>query len=278
MKKHIIYFYILVVKDIEEAKRRAYTSFGKLILSEEKNNPIWSLGKANRFCKAGVEFSIPFSPGPKYPPTREDNYKYRTSQQWRIGDSIRKPLHPGEKYSYYDYPYSKKDDISSFPKKWKKIRGGSMPLEPKIKYDFRERTPGPGRYNPSLNLVRPHAFNYVIGEQIDSLTFKLLNGTGEVVGPGKYDVIKSKKTSIHRNFPKWSLGKAKRKDPFNKTWTKNETYEIYSSVADQIRTHKKSEPKINIGNSTREVEKIRGVFATTMARTPAKVTIPLPKL
>lgn len=153
-----------------------------------------------------------------------------------------------------------------------------MPLEPKIKYDYREKSPGPGRYDPTLNLTRPHAFNYVIGEQLDSLTFKILSGTNEVVGPGKYNVEKSKLTSIHKDFPVWSLGKERRRGLFNRTWTKNETYEIYSSVADQIRTHKRSEPKINIGNSTREIEKIRGVFPSTMARTPSMVVIPLPKL
>ena len=30
-----------------------------------------------------------------------------------------------------------------------------MPLEPRIKYDFKEGVPGPGRYEPSLKLTRP---------------------------------------------------------------------------------------------------------------------------
>ena len=81
------------MKDAEEAKRRAYTSFGKLILSDEKNKPIWSLGKADRFCKAGVDFSIPCSPGPQYPPINEEIYKYKTTQKWRIGKSTRPPLY-----------------------------------------------------------------------------------------------------------------------------------------------------------------------------------------
>ena len=187
-------------------------------------------------------------------------------------------MHPGEKYEYYNHCYTEKDDLSRLPKKWKKIKGGAMSLEPRIKYDYRETVPGPGRYEPSDKLTKPHDFTYVIGEKIDTLALSLLTGTDKVVGPGKYDVEKSKLTSIHRDFPSWSIGKDKRKGLFNRTWTKNETYEIYSCVGDQIRTHKRSEPKINIGKSTREKEKIRGVFASTMARTPAKVYIKLPKI
>ena len=177
-----------------------------------------------------------------------------------------------------------------------------MPLEARIKYDFRETVPGPGRYEPSYKLTKPHGFTYFIGEKFKTLTLNLLTGTDKVVGPGKYDVVysmndlignskkdidwgkkfaevkRNKHTSIHQDFPIWSFGKGKRKELYNKTWTKNETYEIYSSVGDQIRTHKKSEPKINIGKSTRETEKFRGIFANTMDRIPSKISIPLPKI
>ena len=186
-------------------------------------------------------------------------------------------------------------------KKWKKIKGGAIDLDPRIKYDYRETVPGPGRYEPSLKLTKPHSYTYFIGEKYKTLTLNLLTGTDSVVGPGKYDVVysmndlvdknkkkdwgkffneikRNKYTSIHQDAPIWSIGKDKRKGLFNRTWTKNETYEIYSCLGDQIRTHKRSEPKINIGKSTRETEKIRGVFASTMARTPAKVYIPLPKI
>ena len=179
-----------------------------------------------------------------------------------------------------------------------------MPLEPRIKYDYRENVPGPGRYDPSFKLVKPHGYTYVIGEKYKTLTLNLLTGTDSIVGPGKYDIVysmndlekdkdkkttknwakklnevkRNKFTSVHKDVPIWSIGKDKRKGLFNRTWTKNETYEVYSCLGDQIRTHKKSEPKINIGKATREMEKIRGVFANTMARTPSKVYIPLPKI
>ena len=182
-----------------------------------------------------------------------------------------------------------------------------MPLEPRIKYDYRETVPGPGRYDPMFKYIKPHAYTYIIGEKFKTMTLNLLTGTDNTVGPGKYDVVysfndlennknkegkdkkrywsralrevkRNKYTSVHEDAPIWSIGKDKRKGLFNKTWTKNETYELYSCVGDQIRTHKRSEPKINIGKSTREMEKIRGVFSSTMARIPAKVYIPLPKI
>ena len=103
------------------------------------------------------------------------------------------------------------------PKKWGKILGGSIGLEPKIKYDFRERSPGPGRYDPIIRLTKPHAYNYIIGEKLKTLTFKNLSGTNEVVGPSSYKVENSRHTSIHRDFPVWSIGKDPRKGLFNRT-------------------------------------------------------------
>ena len=209
-----------------------------------------------------------------------------------------------EKYEYFNHTYSEKDDLSRLPKKWDKTKGGAIALEPRIKYDYRESVPGPGRYDPSLKLTKPHSYTYFIGEKYKTLTLNLLTGTDSVVGPGKYDVVysmndlelakdknkkqdwgknlrevkRNKYTSIHQDPPIWSIGKDKRKGLFNKTWTKNETYEIYSSIGNQVRNYKTSEPVINIGNSTRDVEKHRGFFPATMSRIPSKVRIPFPKL
>ena len=225
-----------------------------------------------------MDFSVPYSPGPQYSPTNEQIYKFKKIPKWRIGKSKRKPPQNGEKYAYYNYKYNKNDDLSRLPKKWYKILGGSIGLEPKIIYDYTGRSPGPGRYDPNMKLTKPHAYSFIIGEKLKSLAFSNLGCTNDVVGPSSYRVETSKNTSIHRDFPVWSIGKDKRKGLFNRTWTKNETYEHYSSIGEQIRTHKISEPKINIGKSTREKEKIRGVFPSTMARTLSKIHIPLPKL
>jgi hypothetical protein len=72
------------------------------------------------------------------------------------------------------------------------------------------------------------------------------------------------------------MGQDKRKGLFNKTWTVNQTYEIYSSIGKQIRTHKRSEAEINIGKATRDHEKLRGIFPQQMERRPQPIRIPLP--
>ena len=58
----------------------------------------------------------------------------------------------------------------------------------------------------------------------------LLTGTNTIVGPGTYNVIESKKTSKHQDAPNWTVGKDKRKGLNYKTWTKNETYELYTYI------------------------------------------------
>lgn len=103
-----------------------------------------------------------------------------------------------------------------------------MSLEPRIKFDFREGTPGPGRYEPNIRPVRPKSPCYFMGEKTNSNTLKLMTGTNELVAPGTYDVANAKKTSKHKELPKWTLGRDKRRGLKNTTWTKNETYHLYS--------------------------------------------------
>lgn len=236
------------------------------------------MGKANRFAQTGEMVTIPRdTPGPIYEPPVEEYYKYKYAPKWSIGDGKRPPLHQGEKYDYYNHPYQPEDDLGKLPKKWERKVGGAMPLEPRVKYDFREGVPGPGRYEPNLKLVKPRDFSYYIGEKVQSLSLKLLTGTNDVVGPGKYDVQSAKNTSIHKDFPKWRFGKDNRKGLYNRTWTINQTYENYSSFGKQIRTRKRSEAEIRMGKSTRDGEKMRGFFPQQMDRVPTKVRIEIPK-
>lgn len=236
------------------------------------------MGKANRFVKTGEFITIPEdTPGPMYTPANEEYYKFKYAPKWKIGNGLRPPLYEGERFEYFNHPYNEADDLGKLPKKWNRQIGGAIPLEPRVKYDFREGVPGPGRYEPNIKAVKPSDPCYYIGEKVSSLSLKLLTGTGTVVGPGKYDVEKSKLTSIHKNLPIWSIGKDKRKGLYNKTWTKNETYELYSSVGKQIRTHKRSEAEIKMGKSTRDGEKQRGVFPQMMDRQPTKIRLPVPK-
>ena len=257
---------------------RAYSSFGKLIFADEPSEPIYSIGNANRFAQAGMIVTIPKdTPGPKYSPSNEEKYKYKSQPKWKIGKGIHPPLYIGEKYEYFNHEYDPDKDFGTLKKIWDKKPGGVFGLEARIKPDIKEGTPGPGRYEPSLTQTRPRNLAYFFGEKTSNLSLRLLTGTNDKVGPGKYPVEKAKYTSIHKTIPIWGFGKEKRKELYNRVWTKNETYETYSSVKEQIRTHKRSEPRITMTKSTRECEKNRGVFPTMMENRPTRIRLELPK-
>jgi hypothetical protein len=153
-----------------------------------------------------------------------------------------------------------------------------MPLEPRIKYDFREGVPGPGRYEPDIKPIKNKAPAYYLGEKSNNNVLNLQIGTNEIVGPGKYDVEQSKKTSRHTDSPKWTVGKDKRKGLNYKTWTKNETYHLYSSVGAQIMSKKTTEPQVSLGKASRDKDRKLGMFPSMMSKQPTRVRIDHPKL
>lgn len=62
------------VEEKEEIKKRSFTSFGKLILSDEYSSPVVSFPVAKKFNKAGAPTSLN-TPGPIY--DADDKYKYK---------------------------------------------------------------------------------------------------------------------------------------------------------------------------------------------------------
>lgn len=186
-------------------------------------------------------------------------------------------MHNGEKYQYYNHVDKVKADLHVFPKKYGKTIGGAIGKEARIKYDYREKTPGPGRYTPSLKCTRPKSANYFIAEKTGNSALKLMTGTDQNVGPGKYETVKSAFPSYHRKFPIYSIGKGKRPPLNPKPWTKSETYWTYSSMGSQVQSKKKTEEMVKIGKSTREREKKRGTFKSMMERQPVSIRIEMPK-
>ena len=246
-----------------------------MILANERSKPIFSIGNAKRF-----NYSTGFNtPGPdSYSPSNVESYKYKTSTHWKIGTSSRPPLSSNERYTYYNHRYSPLDDFATLPKKWNRTIGGSIGVSPKTSYNFREKTPGPGRYEPSLRLVRAKTPSYYVGEKTNGSSIKLLTGTNPNVGPGKYKVgTADRSLSNWKNAPLYSVGKGQRRGLYNKYWQKNETYYMYSSVGEQIMTKKRTEPRPKEGRSTRAIEQKRGVFRSMMERQPVRVNIPMPK-
>lgn len=126
--------------------------------------------------------------------------------------------------------------------------------------------------------VKPKAPAYYLGEKTNFNSLNLLIGTNEIVAPGEYEVLTAKKTSKHINPPVFSIGKAERQGLNNKTWTKNETYHIYSSVGTQVMTQKTSEPALSMGKSTRDKIRKTGMFPSHMSKQPTKISLPHPKI
>ncbi len=137
-------------------------------------------------------------------------------------------MHRGEHFEYYDHKYDEKYDFAKVPKKWKTIKGGAISLEPRIKHDYREQAPGPGRYEPTIKFSKPKSPSYFLGERTNMNSLDLITGTNEIVGPGTYNTEAKIITSKHVDEPKWTIGRDKRKGMNYKTWTKNETYHLYS--------------------------------------------------
>ena len=219
-----------------------------------------------------------YTPGPRYEVIDVDKYKFKTSNKWRIGTAKRPTSVKVGKYEHYKHIDNFKEEEKN-PKTWsKRVIGGAIGLAPRIKYDYREKTPGPGRYENSYRAVKPKAPTYVIGEKTGFNSCTQLVGTPVQVGPGKYRVESAKFTSRHTLFPVYSIGKAKRAPLYNTNWTKNQTYDRYSSMGKQNMSKKRTESRTKIGKSTRDREALRGIFRSTMDRQPTRLNIPMPKI
>ena len=246
-----------------------------MILAEFPTNPKYSIGKSKR--KPLHETTT--TPGPNYSLENASDLKYSKPPKWKIGESLRPPLSSVERYEYYNFPYDESTDISKLPKKWDTVKGGAPTLDPRIRYDFTEKVPGPGRYEPqygALSKMRKSP-SYVLGQRLKSNALALQTGTGINVAPWTYSQDKVRKLSQHKEFPVYSFQKDERKGLNERVWTKNETYYVYSSIGQQIMTHKPTLPIRSFEKASREKENNRGVFKAMMERSPQKVAIAMPK-
>ena len=277
---------IIVKQEEEERQKRSYTSFGKLILATEKSKPSFSIGKAARFPtiksqphkRGDYDYYYNYSDY-VFNKTFEDKFKYKASPQWSIAGRHYPPCFFREEYTYYNDRYNPQNNFSTLPKKWDNPIGGSIDRSPRIKYNFTECTPGPGRYEPNYKITKPKTPSYYVGEKFGKGSpFKSVITTNNksVPGPGSYYVSYSNKASSRwKNMPAYTFGMSSRKRLTNPKWTKNETFYIYSSMGDQIMTKKRTEARPKEGKSTRAIEQKRGVFKSMMERQHVHVRIPM---
>ena len=106
----------------------------------------------------------------------------------------------------------------------------------------------------------------------------MATGTGINVAPWTYKQDNVVSLSQHPKFAKYSFQKAERKGLEERTWTKNESYFLYSSFGNQIMTKKPTEPIQSMTKSTRDGRLKCGVFKSMMERQPQSIRIPMPKI
>ena len=269
----ILTTFIIVKQEEEERKKRSYTSFGKLILATEKSKPAFSMGKAARFPKLKIEsngyYSYLYSYS--YRGLFTDKFKYKKSPEWSIIGRHSPPCFFREEYIYYNDRYNPQNDFSTLPKKWDNPVEGSIGPATRIKYNFTEHTPGPGRYETNYKITKLKTPSYYVGEKVVIDINKNF-----YPGPGQYYIRDADKTlSKWKNMPTYQFGTSSRRKLKNPKWTKNETFYIYSSMGNQIMTKKRTEARPKEGKSTRTIEQKRGVFKSMMERQHIPVRIPM---
>merc|ERR1711862_372545 len=136
-------------------------------------------------------------------------------------------------------------------------------------------TPGP-KYNPSLKPEIPNSEKFSFGYRRDVPGYSVLKpciSTGSTVGPGAYNRKNpvGSNTSCQRNAPSHKFPEHMRFMDGNKNKALNETYEVYRSVSNQVRSAKRSEPHINFTRSKRDAK--NGHFKDMMATQATKVVI-----
>lgn len=73
LEKNVIHDLLRDIEETDLIRKKSHTSFGKLILADEKNSPVFSFGGANRFAP-GTNVHQKQIPGPIYKVT--DKYKF----------------------------------------------------------------------------------------------------------------------------------------------------------------------------------------------------------
>jgi len=278
------------IKDVVDFESNdIYSAFGRMYLSQKPTAEKYGFGKADRNSQNKVynskahsktQFIGKTSIGPNFEGT--DVFDYDKAPGWIFGHDVRNTLDTKQPYDHYNRIDWDSDPIYANNKR--KPRSATMRfgtakrLRPQIG-EIRG-TPGP-KYNPSLKPEIPNSEKFSFGYRRDVPGYSVLKpciSTNSTVGPGSYHRRNpvAPNTSQQKNPPSHAFPEHMRFQDVLKNPAINETYEIYKSVADQVRSQKRSEPKINFTRGKREAK--NGQFKDMMATKQTKVVIPMPKI
>lgn len=116
---------------------------------------------------------------------------------------------------------------------------------------FKNKSPGPDRYDPKYESVKEKGPSYGIGQRLSYNSIIPLTGTTPDIAPGSYEIAEKSQYHKFSHSPKIKFGNDKRKPLNLKKNTKTETYSAYSSIGTQFNSPKKSEPQSSFGKADR---------------------------
>lgn len=266
-----------------------YSGFGRMTLSKTVTEPKYGFGKADRNRQQKVyinkalekfQFAGKTSPGPNFEGT--DVFDYDKDPEWIIGQAIRNTLDIKAPYDHYERIDDDSDPI--YANNYRKERADTMRMgtDKRFRPSLQEANGVPGpKYQPNLKPEIPNSSKYSFGYRRDVPGYSALEpliSTGAIVGPGTYHRKNpvAPNTSKQKNEPSHKFPQRIRFLDSSSKIQKNQTYEIYQSVHDQVRSQKVSEPHINFTKAKREAKP--GMFKKDMSTQPPKIRIPMPKI
>ena len=258
--------------DLREFEQlQAFSSVGKAVLSTQPSAPIFGFGSAPRAQPRGQ----PRAPGPIY--NVEDKFHYPKGPSWAIGTATRPPLSVSSKYAHNeirdeysnvlkaDLNRKKSQPVATFGRSARFAADSSTQASPAI-----EQTPPTGG---TYGSKYPESQKFSFGFRRDTKgvsAVTILSSTPACVGPVTYQP-EITLSSQHITAPKISFPKKQKTDPLRQDLT-NQTFEVYNSVGDQLRSQKKNMPKIGIGSENRN--KPAHIFKVDMVNKPTPLRLP----
>ena len=261
LKKYLIYENILETQALRN-------SFGKMVSARNITNPKYSFGKEERFPNLRINKSLTtisneyngelnLNKSSKNILSEIDNssyIKYSRSPKWAFSKSERDNNIKTNKYAYYNLTknYENKNKI------WDNhIIGGDIGIEarfPENKNVNKEADrPGPGGYDPNIELYKYRKNNY----GYMGIKTELNKKKDKSEGGNKYYNINCQIGSNINNYkfansPRFIFGTSIRDlQKKNKRSKINERYLKYSAFGEQIMTQKNSRPIYSFGKQER---------------------------
>ena len=216
---------------IQEECPSSKTSFGKLVLSTEKSEPVFSIGHCTRDSLAKTFETEELSarkgtqgPGPKY--AIKDNKNFRKQPRFSVGKDPRNTT--GKLTSYEHFNHIDKAD-APYGKNYVMRKSASCKFgtEKRVTDPFVDYSPGPYINPPHRSDIKSSP-KFTLGQRRNlpgQSGLENLISTPRKVGPGQYRPESSALTSIHKSAPINSFTKARRRGLEWITNSKHQTYD-----------------------------------------------------